>query len=80
MNQFDPLHADERNGEFEESSSYRFQNDLERMKEAFGCLVGADWPDAFKLGEDYMPGPKTDWYYREKSVFAVGETESDGAE
>src|ERR1700685_1430153 len=34
--QLDPLNAADRTGEFEEGSSYHFQNDLDRMKKAFG--------------------------------------------
>jgi hypothetical protein len=78
VSQLDPLTATERTGEFEEGSTYRFQNDLDRIKKAFGRLLGADWPDAFKLGEDYGPKPTTGWYSREKSVFEVEEIEPDG--
>lgn len=43
VNQLDPLRAAERTGEFEEGSTYHFQNDLDRMKKAFGRLLGSDW-------------------------------------
>jgi|GEM_PF-300908 len=74
VNELDPLSQALRSGEFQESSIYHFQNDLDRMKKSFGRLLGADWAEAFKLGQDYMPDPESDrrWPYREKSVFEVG--------
>lgn len=74
VNELDPLTPALRSGEFEESSTYHFQNDLDRMKKSFGRLLGADWDSAFKLGHDYTPDPESDrrWPYREKSVFEVG--------
>ena len=51
---------------------YCFHNDFEQIKKAFGRLLGSDWPEAFKLGEDYTPQSKGDWYYGEKSVFEIG--------
>jgi len=73
VNQLDPLERPLRSGEFEASSTYHFQNDLDRMKKSFGRLLGADWAEAFKLGQDYAPEPESDrrWPYREKSVFEV---------
>jgi hypothetical protein len=47
VNQLDPLNNTSRTGEFKEGSAYHFQNDLDRMKKAFGRLLGSDWP-AFK--------------------------------
>ena len=76
VNQLDPLHPAERTGEFEESSSYHFQNDLDRMKKAFGRLLGGCWPDAWKVSQDYTPKPRKGYYYGEKSVF---ELEAEGA-
>jgi hypothetical protein len=73
ISQLDPLKTNDRTGEFEESrSGYNYQNDLDRMKKAFGRLLGSDWPDAWKISEDYSPKPKTGWSYGEKSVFEVG--------
>jgi len=71
VNQLDPLHEAERTGEFEEGSSYHFQNDLDRMKKAFGRLLGGDWPDAWKVSEDYTPKPRKGYCYAEKSVFEI---------
>ncbi len=76
VNQLDPLHPAERTGEFEESSSYHFQNDLDRMKKAFGRLLGGCWPGAWKVSQDYSPKPRKGYYYGEKSVF---ELEAEGA-
>jgi hypothetical protein len=72
LNQLDPLHPASRTGEFEETSHY-YQNDLDRMKKAFGRLLGTDWPKAWKSGHNYTPPPKSErsWSYREKSVFEV---------
>jgi hypothetical protein len=47
------------------------------MKKAFGRLLGGDWPDAWKISEDYTPKPKTGYYGR-RSVFEVGSV--DGAD
>ena len=73
VNQLDPLHAAERTGEFEESSTHHFQNDLDRIKKAFGRLLGSDWSDAWKVGHDYAPTPKSErrCYYDDKSVFEL---------
>ena len=71
IDQLDPLTGAGRTGEFEEGSSYQFQNDLDRMKKAFGRLLGGDWPDAWKISEDYTPKPRTG-YYGKRSVFEVG--------
>jgi hypothetical protein len=73
VNQLDPLQSVVRSGEFEKSTSYHFQNDFDRMKDAFGRLLGADWKQAWKVGRDYSPQPKSEpsWYSREKSVFEV---------
>jgi hypothetical protein len=71
IDQLDPLNRADRTGEFEEGSSYQFQNDLDRMKKAFGRLLGGDWPDAWKISEDYTPKPRTG-YYGKRSVFEVG--------
>jgi hypothetical protein len=72
VNQIDPLHEAERTGEFEESSTYHFQNDLDRLKKAFGRLLGGDWEDAWKVSQDYTPMPRKGYYYGERSVFEVG--------
>jgi hypothetical protein len=73
VDQLDPLEAAFRTGEFEESSGYHFQNDLDRMKNAFGRLLGADWSSAWKHGKDYTPNPESNrqWHYGKKSVFEV---------
>lgn len=78
VDQLDPLGPRLRTGEFDASSTYHYQADLDRMKNAFGRLLGADWPYAFKVGKDYVPEPNPDrcWYSREKSVFEVGSPES----
>lgn len=78
VNQLDPLHAAERTGEFEESSTHHFQNDLDRMKKAFGRLLGGDWTDAWKVSEDYTPKPKSErhWYYGDKPVFEIDSIDS----
>jgi hypothetical protein len=82
VNQLDPLHAAERTGESEESSSYRFQNDLDQMKKAFARLLGSEWEDAWKVGTDYSPQPKGERrWYGERSVFEVetpAVTDTDG--
>jgi hypothetical protein len=72
VNQIDPLHEAERTGEFEESSTYHFQNDLDRLKKAFGRFLGGDWEDAWKVSQDYTPKPRKGYYYGERSVFEVG--------
>jgi len=72
MDQLDPLNGADRTGEFEESSGHHYRSDLEDMKKAFGRLLGSDWPNAWKISEDYTPQPKTGWSYTEKSVFEVG--------
>jgi hypothetical protein len=71
IDQLDPLNRSDRTGEFEEGSSYQFQNDLDRMKKAFGRLLGGDWPDAWKISEDYTPKPRAG-YYGKRSVFEGG--------
>ncbi len=72
ISQLDPLKAGDRTGEFEETNSgYHYQNDLDRMKKAFGRLLGSDWPNAWKISED-SPKPKAGCSYGEKSVFEVG--------
>jgi hypothetical protein len=75
VNQLDPLHAASRTGEFEKGSTGHFQSDLDRMREAFGRLLGSDWTDAWKVGNDYAPKPKPEghWYYGEKSVFEINQ-------
>jgi hypothetical protein len=80
VNQLDPLHAAERTGEFEESSTHHFQNDLDRIKKAFGRLLGSDWSDAWKVGHDYTPAPKAEghWYYGDKSVFEPNASDGSG--
>jgi hypothetical protein len=77
VNQIDPLHEAERTGEFEESSTYHFQNDLDRLKKAFGRLLGGDWEDAWKVSQDYTPTPRKGYYYGERSVFEVGSCAED---
>jgi hypothetical protein len=74
VNELDPLARASRSGEFEESSTYHFQNDLDRMKKSFGRILGADWDKAFKLGQDYTAHPESGrrWPYRERSIFEVG--------
>jgi hypothetical protein len=76
INQIDPLQATRRTGEFEPKSGGYYYNDLERMKKAFGRLLGSDWSSAWKRGKDYTPKPTTGWSYREKSVFEVEPAES----
>jgi hypothetical protein len=75
VNQLDPLHALARSDDFDKSSSYQYQADVDRLKNAFARLLGSDWPHAWKVGKDYSPPPKTtdQWRYacREKSVFEV---------
>jgi hypothetical protein len=74
VNQLDPLKHAARTGEFEEGTSGYYHNDFESMKKAFGRLLGSDWTDAWKIGKDYTPTPKTDrwsYSYQEKSVFDV---------
>jgi hypothetical protein len=77
VNELDPLARVIRSGEFEESSTYHFQNDLDRMKKAFGRLLGAEWSKAFKLGHDYARDPNSGRHrsYGEKSIFEVGSAE-----
>lgn len=77
VDQLDPLRAARRTGEFDESSTYRYHTDLDRMKNAFGRLLGTEWPDAFKIGKDYAQKPRSAgyWYTRDKSVFDVGTQE-----
>jgi hypothetical protein len=75
VNQLDPLHALERSTDFQESGSYHYQTDIDRIKEGFARLLGGDWSHAWKLGKDYSPPPQTPdrwgYSYREKSVFEV---------
>jgi hypothetical protein len=73
VDQLDPLRAVRRTGEFDESSTYRYHTDLDRMKNAFGRLLGAEWPDAFKIGKDYAQKPRSRgyWYSGDRSVFDV---------
>lgn len=73
IDQLDPLQTTLRTGEFVEGQISHFQSDVDRMKKAFGRLLGADWSKAFKLGNDYTPKQKSDGYspYREKSVFEI---------
>jgi hypothetical protein len=70
IDQLDPLQPASRTGEFEKKDCY-YHADLERMKKAFGRLLGSDWSGAWKRGKDYTPKPTTGWSYREKSVFEV---------
>jgi hypothetical protein len=73
INQLDPLHAAERTEEFEKDSTGHFQSDLDRMRAAFGRLLGSDWTDAWKVGHDYTPAPKSErhGYYGDKSIFEL---------
>lgn len=77
VNQLDPLHEAPRTGEFENNSTYHFQNDLDRIKDALGRLLGADWTKAWKVTEDYTPKPRKGWYNGEPSVFEVRRPPSD---
>jgi hypothetical protein len=79
LNQLDPLHVASRTGEFEKNSSGHYLSDLDRMKEAFGRLLGSDWADAWKVGHDYTPKLKAErrYYYGDKSVFEIGSTDTD---
>lgn len=70
MNQLDPLHPSPRSVDFESRSRY-FMNDPDRMKGLFGRLLGREWQDAWKLGNDYSPDPNERNSYRQKSVFEV---------
>lgn len=49
------------------------QTDLDRMKDAFGRILGAEWTRAFKLGTQYVPRPESDRYRYsgDRSVFEV---------
>lgn len=73
VDQLDPLQGTLRTGEFDASSAYHYRTDLDRMKDAFGRLLGSEWPHAFKLGTKYMPKPESDrhWYAGQESVFEV---------
>lgn len=77
VDQLDPLRAARRTGEFDESSTYRYHTDLDRMKNAFGRLLGTEWPDAFKVGKDYAQKPRSEsyWYAGDRSVFDVSAQE-----
>jgi hypothetical protein len=76
-----PLHPATRTGEFEESTGHYHQNDVDRMKKAFGRLLGANWAHACKNGHDYTPPPKSErrWSYGEKSVVAVERPEAEAS-
>lgn len=80
VDELDPLASAPRSGEFDESSSYYYHNDLERMREAFGRLLGADWKKAFKISETYPPRSESDCciYFREKSLFEEQVADADG--
>jgi hypothetical protein len=80
LNQLDPLHGAERTGEFEEGSTHHFQNDLDRLKKAFGRLLGSEWSDAWKVGRNYTPAPKPEryGYYGDKSVFEIDSPDAPG--
>jgi hypothetical protein len=79
IDQIDPLQSARRTGEFEKTDNY-YHGDLDRMKKAFGRLLGSEWSSAWKRGKDYTPKPSTGWSYREKSVFEVGPAESENDE
>lgn len=51
VDELDPLNPAPRSVEFLECTG-RYMNDLERMKDAFGRLLGSEWADAWKLGAD----------------------------
>lgn len=76
MNQLDPLTSLPRSAEFASRTGY-FANDLDRMRAAFGRLLGSDWEEAWKLGADYSPDPERRYYYRQKSVFEVEDADED---
>lgn len=51
VDQLESLHRRFRTGEFKVSRTYHYQTDLDRMKDAFGRFLGAEWTRAFKLGK-----------------------------
>lgn len=73
VDQLDPLQERRRTGEFEASPTYHYQTDLDRMKDAFGRLLGAEWARAFKFGTQYAPKRESDRYRYsgDRSVFEV---------
>ena len=76
VDQLDPLHGAPRTDEFEGAPTYAYQNDVDKMKQSFGRLLGGDWTDAWKVSEDYTPKPRTGYYSGEKSVFEIGKAGS----
>jgi hypothetical protein len=73
VNQLDPLHALPRSDEFERDRVGYHHVEIEQLKKSFARLLGSDWENAWKLGKDYSPPPKSErhWYCGEKSVFEV---------
>ncbi|MGH8251918.1 MAG: hypothetical protein ACREVI_14705 [Steroidobacteraceae bacterium] len=69
VDQLDPLKSVPRSTEFAKRTGH-YMNDLERMKDAFGRLLGSEWAHAWKLGADYSHDSESRYYY-ERSVFEV---------
>jgi hypothetical protein len=71
IDEMDPLKDADRTDAFEASSTGYMHNDLERIKEAFGRLLGSDWSDAWKIGGYYAPMSRSDYGYDDRSIFDV---------
>lgn len=69
IDQLDPLTSRPRSLEFSEHNAH-FMSDLDRIKAAFGRLLGSEWAEAWKFGADYSPDPTRRYYYS-RSVFEV---------
>jgi len=69
VDQLDPLGPQSRHAEFTRRAGSYVQ-DIDRIKAAYGRLIGSEWPDAWKLGTKYVRDPAKPSYYA-KSVFEV---------
>ena len=71
LDQLDPLTPEARTGEFAADAPVYYRSDLDRLKDSFARLCGADWARSFKAGTDYPPKPAQDEYGRPECVFEV---------
>lgn len=78
VDQLDPLNSEARSAEFVKHTGY-YVNDLDRIKAAYGRLLGSEWMEAWKLGADYAPDPARHYYYS-RSVFEVEDSHDEANE
>jgi hypothetical protein len=75
VDQLDPLSASPRTDDYQQEHTGYIHSEVDRMKQSFARLLGTDWKEAWKLGEDYSQrsDPEDSWRYsyRNPSVFEI---------